>query len=268
MPDWVGLVSFFIGIGGAIVGLFAFVHQLRGAKRQNAKMALVAGEMSTHYIGTFPKHLDDIIALADRAHEKLCIMADCVDYGSFSAPDIHQKSLEAIIKCIRERRVKVQLVLHGEPVHISSSSPFYDKTFEQLKDDPQFMECLSSYLALHHQATRPTTDEEFRKMLLDAHERFQYLLLDAGAEIHKFKKKPDGQATRALEKPGVFFWLEDDEAAVFLLALTGNEARGLAFRTRDGTLLKMFASTFTDYRKASDAIERGEPAKADVISSS
>jgi hypothetical protein len=60
-----------------------------------------------------------------------------------------------------------------------------------------------------------------------------------------------------LEKPGLFFWLEDDEAAVFLFALTTDKTRGLAFRTRDAALLKIFGSTFEEYWNASRSIRKG-----------
>jgi hypothetical protein len=43
---------------------------------------------------------------------------------------------------------------------------------------------------------------------------------------------------------GLFFWLEDDVEAVFLLSHTGTKTQGLAFRTRDAKLVEIFKSTF------------------------
>jgi hypothetical protein len=157
--------------------------------------------------------------------------------------------------------VQVQILLHGQPTPISRSSQFYGKTFEALREDGHFDECLKSYLKSHHQTAMPTNDAEFRQMLSQAHQRFEYELLDAGVEINRLTAVEEGgqggSAGQPLEKPGLFFWLEDDEAAVFLFALTTDKTRGLAFRTRDAALLKIFGSTFEEYWNASRSIRKG-----------
>jgi hypothetical protein len=262
VPEWAGIVNFWIGIIGALIGLVgtiiglrAFYFQSRDAKIQNTRLEVLAREMSTRYTGTFPKHLNGMVELVEHAHKNLRIMVDWVDYGSFSNPDMHQRLHGAIMKRLRGQfPIHVQIILLGvDQMPFSRSSPFYGKTFEQLTEDSEYNACVDSYHKYHHLAEAPTNIEEVRQMLLDAHERFQYELIDAGADIRKFR--PRGNEALDWDAPGVFFWLEDDEAAVFLLSIGGNEQRGVAFRTRDANLLKIFSAAFNDFLNASVQIQ-------------
>lgn len=105
--------------------------------------------MSTAYVGTFPKHLDEIAKLVERTNSRLCIMAECVDYGSFSAPKTYESVLQSI-KAARGKRpeVKVQILLCGDWQHFSRSSPYFGRKYEDLLTDPEFVTCLNSYVLL------------------------------------------------------------------------------------------------------------------------
>ncbi|HUZ08220.1 MAG TPA: hypothetical protein VMV89_12125 [Candidatus Paceibacterota bacterium] len=83
--------------------------------------------------------------------------------------------------------------------------------------------------------------EAFGKMLMCHHAKVEKELLDAGVEIPKPKHNAAGQ-----NNPGIFFWMQDDVDAVFLLSLVGAKTRGLAFRTRDAKLIEILKSTFDE----------------------
>lgn len=79
------------------------------------------------------------------------------------------------------------------------------------------------------------THDAFGKMLMCHHKKVEKRLRDAGVDI----PQPFGPETN----PGLFFWLQDNLDAVFLLSHTGTTTRGLAFRTRDAKLIEVFKST-------------------------
>ncbi len=59
------------------------------------------------------------------------------------------------------------------------------------------------------------------------------------------------------DNPGLFFWIQDEAEAVFLLSRTGATARGLAFRTRDAKLIEIFKATFEEKKAKSEARSKG-----------
>lgn len=199
----------------------------------------IARSMSTHYIGLFPEHLAEIISLAARSERTLSIMADCADYGSFSNPESHEKLIRTIKDVARRKngKVTVRLLLLGQPAHISRSSAYWGKRFEDLLSDQEFCRCLERYLEFHKGLKRPQNDNEFKEMLLGQHERVEKDLEDANVII---KRHPDPGP----ETSGLFFWIRDDVEAVYLYDHTAPTAQGLAFLTRDSTHLKIYTTTF------------------------
>jgi hypothetical protein len=193
-------------------------------------------QLPTRYIGAFPHHLNDIIELVEKSREKFCIMTDCVDYGSFSQAELHEKLIQLIANVIGQKRIDVQVVVSDKPAPISRSSPFFGKTFEVLCKSDGFLNCLKSYLEYHPEFVRPSNDDEFKSMLMRHHKQVDCFLRKAGAKIDSPKTFENN--------PGLFFWMGDDVDAVFLLSHTGTGTQGLAFRTRDAKLIDIFKSTF------------------------
>jgi hypothetical protein len=234
-----------------LVGVLAFINQFFDSRENSKRMQEIAGSMSTQYSGPFPMHLRDIINLVNKAQERVWILADCVDYGGFSAVELHKDLVRALEDASRRevggKNVEVILTLYGPAAHISQISPFYGLTFEQLCAHPtlkaDFEESLVRFLEWNRNASRPTNDETFRSMLMDHHRDVARTLDRAGMKVFP---PPE----RSQDKPGVFFWIGDDEA-VFVLLHTGG-AEKLAFRTRDSRLVDAFKDIFRERRQESE----------------
>jgi hypothetical protein len=101
------------------------VNQLRD---QAQKLRMLEGSLSTYRKGPFPKYLRDIGELARKARkdEHLDILVDCLDYGSFFAPKIHQKVQDQICDA-KSRGVMVRFLVCGEaPEHFTGTSGLFD----------------------------------------------------------------------------------------------------------------------------------------------
>jgi len=202
----------------------------------------ISRSMSTHYIGLFPDHLNEIIDLVERTERTLSIMADCADYGSFSSPELHEKLLRVIEDVARKKdgRIKVRLLLVGKPAHISRSSPYWGQRFDDLLKSTNFCDCLNQYLQFHEGVKKPQNDEEFREMLLAQQIKVEKDLEDAHVKIKRCQDVSD----RRSETSGLFLWIRDDVEAVYLYDHTAPSAQGVAFLTRDSTHLKIYTTAF------------------------
>lgn len=248
------LLSWIVPCSAFLVGIHAFATQLRDARKQIVAMKEISRSMSTQYIGDFPMHIRDIIDLVKKTRERLWIMADCVDYGGFSAPKLHDDLVRAIEDASRRhlsgKKVEVTLLLYGDGAPISRGSPFFGYKFDELhaKEDSrapkelkkEFNHCLTNFLEWNNISTEPEDHEEFITMLKSHHKQVRDRLCSAGVDIVSVPE--------SAEKPGLFFWIGDGENAVFLLSHSGATQR-LAFWTRDSKLVDAFKSTFTKHEK-------------------
>jgi hypothetical protein len=227
--------------GLAILGVVIAIASWREAVEQNEEIKDISNSLPTRYIGPFPDHLDDIIELVEKAQNKFCIMTDCVDYGSFSHPEKHNKLIQKIVYAINLRGIDVQMVVSKNPAPISRSSPYFRKKFEDLCELPEFEACLKRYLCYYPKFRRPSEDKKFKNILKCHHRQIDLLLDVAGAII----------TYGSVANTGLFIWMRDDLEAVFLLSRTGIGTQGLAFRTRDAKLIEIFKSTFDEKSKPS-----------------
>jgi hypothetical protein len=202
-------------------------------RKQLEQMQEIAQSMSTRFIGSFPKHLGDIAEVVSHAADEVLIIADCVDYGSFSDPVGHRKLLDAI-GMARDKSVTIRMLICAEPAAITVSSPHWETTFDEMSGTTEFEQYFD---VVYPGKPRPSNDREFKAILLEHHELVRKQLSDRGVKIEPL---PQGVA----DKVGLFFWMEDMTDAVYLFANTGTRARGLAFRTRDAKFLEILKDAF------------------------
>jgi hypothetical protein len=256
------VISLILAIVGIIFGLrslFDSYQQEIRLEKQHSELEVIAKSISTRYIGSFPNHLKDIGELAGHAEKTFCILADCVDYGSFSHPKLHDEVLEKI-KAARAAGVVVRILIYCDPAPFSRSSPFFGKTYEELIADEKlkgtFIKILDDYLLYHPDFKRPSTEKEFRQMMQEKQDSVWVDLERHNVLKQEYSDDPNSDT-------GLFFWLEDDVEAVFLLSHTGTKTQGLAFRTRDAKLVEIFKSTFdTKWKECENKREQMAKAKA------
>jgi hypothetical protein len=238
----------------AIFGTILAVVSWREAFEQNKEIHEISHSLPTRYIGKFPDHLKEIIKLVECSQNKFCIMADCVDYGSFSDPELHRKMIRAIETAKTERKVDVQILMCDDPQHLSRGSPFRPKWlagWSVLYADREFRQCLNEYYELNPEFDpykskineQEASKHYFQKMLMTHHAKIYSYLRKIHIPIYDWpyeKNLPEDEKVMT----GLFFWMTDDTEAVFLLSHTGTTAPGLAFQTRDAKLIELFKSTF------------------------
>ena len=123
-------------------------------RKQVEKLNRIAGFVSTQRTGSFASHVARVAKAADDAVGSLDIMIDCVDYGSFFAPEEHHKAHEAICTAASQRKVKVRLLVCGPPQALTGTSglsvekyvdefdalgPFVSRYLHFIRDQPGFV---------------------------------------------------------------------------------------------------------------------------------
>src|SRR5260370_9940 len=70
--------------------------QRKAMESLTGDMRSIASSMSTHYLGVFPKNMDDICEVVSKTDRTLDIQVDLVAYGHYSNPEGFQKYIERI----------------------------------------------------------------------------------------------------------------------------------------------------------------------------
>lgn len=100
--------------------LYAIIHEMRLGEHVRQLRAIEAS-LSTRRLGRFPHYLEEIRKLLDGAN-KLMILADCADYGSFFAPDEHEMLHDAVCRFSRVDGNKAQILVAGPPAAFTAAS--------------------------------------------------------------------------------------------------------------------------------------------------
>jgi hypothetical protein len=223
---------------------FAF-WQFRDSQLQEDRMKRLAAEMTTRFVGFFPKNLRDINEVVGHANVRLDIMSDYVGYGHFSNPEEFQRYFRQL-QDLAGKHVKIRMLVltRGEA----------EKTYKTQFTDDEFLQqltaersCLIRYcetfchgfaedfLKKVKSRGTPIAPEdvkqlraEFDRFMFDRQLFYMKDLLERGVEIKQTN-----------DKIPFFLWCEDGHEAVFgfLHEHSANE-REVAFRTRDGSLIE------------------------------
>lgn len=115
--SWSTTVAMILAVEGIVFGVYGLleahvqrkaagrrwaehVNRMNAVTEQLTRLAKGTKDLqeqaSTRFIGAFPKHLDDIIEIAEKVEGNFLMMADCADYGSFVKPEAHDRLYRAI----------------------------------------------------------------------------------------------------------------------------------------------------------------------------
>jgi hypothetical protein len=112
--------------------------------------------LPTRYIGPFPDHLHDIIAVVRSARREITILADCVDYGSFRALDLSKALVEEL--CARREQPRtVRFLIWGRWQTMSRANKYRDA---KLRMQPWFRVRVLRFLR-SVKKYEPTVSREF-----------------------------------------------------------------------------------------------------------
>jgi hypothetical protein len=211
----------------AVSAIVFATWQFRDSRVQEAGMESLSKQMSTRFIGMFPKNLEAINEIMANADRSVDIMSDFAGYGHYSSPkefDKYLRKLEDLRS--QEQPLPIRLLIYtrkqGSRVH---DSQFTEELFKRAlsEKDPR----LISFCKRFNGGQIPSSKQEFDSLLFRKQRDYIKDLKDRGVEIR----------VTETELP-FFLWDEDDEEAVFSFLnedLPG--AAEVSFRTRDANLI-------------------------------
>jgi hypothetical protein len=220
--DWMEVVTFIL----AIIAIVFAVVQFSDSRH-------LLEETSTKYIGSFPDNMDDINSLLDRSHQELLVLVDYPGYGLYSKPDKFEDYIKKIIKLRQTTPLqRVRMLIYSSRVQEMKfkQEQFEKESWEKIKADPRFKALFGTY---HIEMETPKTYDSFINSILTLQAQTEKKLCNNGVEIEHID-----------QSSAIFFWLEDENSAVFAINNRAGANRELSFNTRDGKLIDSLQSMF------------------------
>jgi hypothetical protein len=215
----------------AIVAIVFAIIQFIDARIESARMEHLARSMSTRFAGRFPKNLTEILNVVQSADKELLIMADFLNYGSYTAPDLFLALKSAIEKnCLKGVTVKI-LRYDDQRAKEALMEQLPVRLFNEDKKSSRF-----KGFCERHNLVDPTYEDLIAELLKNQESTEKFLIETAGVKVRV-----------AMDNLPMFLWLEDEEDAVFVFRYPGLPDRGFSFRTRDGSLISNFHQPFESH---------------------
>jgi hypothetical protein len=215
----------YLTLGLALVAIIFAALQFKDSIEQKEKMAFLekkmealAQEMSTRFVGTFPKNLEAIQGVVSQASQHLDIMSDHLAYGIYEEPDKVRGYLR-LLEDLRSRDIPVQVLVYSRDAEsLALGEQFKDVKKEDLSGPNPTLE---RFVRHFNNNVRPKDKEEFVSLLLRTQKSFMDDLARGGVTIRVTDH----------ELP-YYLWLQDDQEAVVVYDL-----KEQSFRTRDSSLV-------------------------------
>lgn len=229
----------------AILAIIFATKQFFDARKHTKEMKEIARSMSTRFIGELPKNMIGIVELVEKAHTSLDIMVDCIDYGSYSAPEQFQKYLGKLKEKARSQITVRLLIYNDEQRREASKAQFPSGEYDQTKKSQKY----KHFFEIQHPGEKvPDTCGEFLNSRIGWQNGYAQEIKQAGVEI------------RTVSVPSVMFlWLKDEEDAVASFSNANAAVDELGFRTRDGRLIDTFQRLFDETWEKSPTLEFQPP---------
>jgi hypothetical protein len=228
----------------AIVAIVFAAVQFADSQAQEYKMNVLVKEMSTRFIGNFPKNIADIIQIAEQANNHFEVMTDYVSYGYYSDPDNFEKLLRCLEDLVK-KNVEVNMLIY--PEHMAEEAlgkQFPSKWFEKAlveKSQPLLRFCKLFDKGLYESITKWKEHDdatalkvEFDRLMLERQRFYLKDLIERGVAVKKTS-----------DKLPFYFWCEDGHEAIFAFfhekitdgADQEDTLEEVAFRSRDSSLV-------------------------------
>jgi hypothetical protein len=223
----------------ALMALFFGFVQYKDARRHTRKMEDIANSMSTRYIGTFPRDLEDIAEIVSRADHDFVALVSFVSYGQYAKPEGFDRLLQEV-KAAKRRKVNVVFYVYDDdPALKTLQSRFPESNWATEIQS----ECYRAFFAFNPGMTRPSSHEEFLNMYRRLEGEARSQLADKGVSIQLLNNQER-----------LYFWLGDDKDAVFsFVSASGGDP--LCFRTRDARMIETFQRVLKPYRSLPSYLE-------------
>ena len=257
--DWVNLG---LAILGFIIGMWG-IYLARKAQREGRELAeknqeqitslhtlseSLKNTVQTRAIGHFPENIRAIVDLIDHTNERLVIATDVASYGQLSNPDECVRYHAALVACAA-RNVKVEIIAYsGDRADAERRWQFTDYV---KAGDEGFCKLVSEErwknFSEKNGIANVNSCEDVFKSLTFADLKFRYGI--SQTPTIKVYDLPNPVDTLP-----VFFWLRDNEEAIFSLFTVGENGREISFRTIDQSITDILGETFTALKDSKKAV--------------
>jgi hypothetical protein len=228
LKEWLEYIGMLLGF----LALIFAVDQYKDSKNLMARTKELSDEASTKYMGSFPGNIDQIVPVVKSAQKELIILTDFPGYGAYYDPIRYRRYEEQILQV---RKVNPSSRVR---MLIFSNAAQYNKLREQF-DPKDWVKTTQSawfknFFGTFHieREGSPTSYDKFISRLLEIHAQYERMFCNNGVEVEH------------VDSSNLFFWVEDDDSAVFAINNRNGVVRELSFRTSDGKLIKSFSSMF------------------------
>lgn len=244
-----------LGVLGVICAVFQFGdarNTIRSIKKVGQDLSTsterLEDQLSTRRIGVFPDFMPKIVELLRSATESVVIFVDFPAYGEFSKPEAFKEYAEVI----EDKSSLIQLLCLDDDARC-------ELTRDQVGSDPQ-------------DDRKGSNDDRIREYLdfrglsyeLEPLDRDAFVQLLAAGDTNTLEGE-FGAAERWVTTVAMplYFWIVDDEDAVFALAQLEPDALEVGFRTSDADMIGALKGIFERY-KGMDQTRKftGDPATA------
>lgn len=208
----------------------------------------ITSTIQTRAIGHFPENLRAIIDLVGRAKSSLVIACDVAAYGQLSNSEECQHYFAALVDRAA-RGVDVQMIAYSG-ARADAERRLQFATY--VADGATGLERLTQELRWQRFASRnklapvSSFDQLFQSLLLADLLFRRDLSSTGGVPLYEL-----GDANRSLP---AFFWLRDNEEAIFSLFTVGEKSREISFRTIDQSITDILQATFQSLRQSGTSV--------------
>jgi hypothetical protein len=233
-----------IAIFAGVVAVFFELQLHKGFEHQRDDIRKVVSEMTTRYLGEWPKHLSYAADLARSVEQgnRLCILVDQIGYGSLSQREEFEAYFEALKAAAH--RATIHLLTYPE----QAVKTVLHHQFDEHKDRWEHFASSEKVKAFveRYGLEKPRDCNQFVDGVLSVHNWFYQAMDDASKIGGVF-------AARTLSAPSpnqeVFCWIllrgDEPKQMVFAYPRFSGAKTGHAFFTRDLHLMMTFMNEFT-----------------------
>lgn len=226
----------------AIIALGVCVYHLYEIKH-------VTSALSTRYLGKFPYFLRDIVELMNGARDKLIIFCDFPGYGDFTDP-AWGLQYRQVLQRLRLKQLRKEFELELTCLHPDWRKKFLQEQFppgdwEDWTNDPKKRKKAQEFLNYHLGILMAHcgVSEPSKASLGDIVKVMD--VVDANILQEEF----GGQGKEIPSTMPIYFWIADEQIAIFSIPALSTEALEYGFKTSDQKLIQGLMEVRLRYRK-------------------
>lgn len=207
----------------------------------------ITKSISTQYADNFSNNMRSINNLIRETKDSLLILCDVPAYGHFSNPEYY-KEYKAILtdKIEPIGKIQIKMISYTRSMRDSlAKDQLKIKTEEDLikmkNEDKRYKNFFKNWNA---NLIEPKTVNEFYKILADGHLDMQRILSKANVKLFEAKAAHP-----------IFFWIRDNQEAIFSFYNYGDKPHEVSFKTIDSRLLTIFYEIAQEIEKHSQELK-------------